>query len=85
MEGGFVMNSLSELENPMYSVPQGEVVFKNPLINADRKIALPGMKIDPVSLAKQTYMDLVSNSRDPFNRRGSDLVDLGKSGGLQSR
>jgi hypothetical protein len=34
------------------------------------------MIIDPVPKFKQTYMDLIKDSKDPFNRRLSDLVDV---------
>ena len=57
-------------------------MIRNPLIaGTDKQIKLPPMIIDPVPKFKQTYMNLLKDSNDPFNRKKSDLVDVGAISG----
>ena len=66
----------------MHHVSQKDALIKNPLVaGTDRHIKLPPMIIDPVPKFKQTYMNLLKDSPDPFNRRISDLVDVGAISG----
>jgi len=81
-EAGFIMNSLSEIDQKMHGVLQKDALIRNPLVQGlDRSIKLPPLIIDPVPKFKQTYMNLLKDSHDPFNRKKSDLVDVGAISG----
>jgi len=54
------MTSVEELTNRQQSIPIKELTIVNPLVSGtERRIKMPDMKIDPVSLFKAKFLDLV--------------------------
>lgn len=67
--------TITEMSQKLARVPQNSRTIGNKYFNTERKLSVPDLPIDPPNNFVSNFYNLLTQSPNPFNRRGTEISE----------